>query len=120
MLSTTRRFTFEAAHYLPDYDGPCATMHGHSYVLEVTVEGNVGRDGMVMDFARLKAIVQEKIIDVVDHKNLNLIWDRPTAEMMITSFRDRMIQCLNGEKVRLKRLRLWETTNCYVEWENEV
>lgn len=47
--------------------------HGHNYRLEVTVEGPVDPEtGLVLDFLRLGGLVQEKIVDAVDHRNLNL------------------------------------------------
>ena len=47
--------------------------HGHNYVLEVTVKGNVNPEtGMVLDLKSLKKIINEEIIDKVDHKNLNI------------------------------------------------
>ena len=49
--SVTRCFTFEAAHQLPWHPGKCRNLHGHGYRLEVTVEGPVNDDGMVLDFA---------------------------------------------------------------------
>lgn len=61
------------AHALLGYNGPCAQLHGHSYKLEVTVEctpmpnSASPCNGMIMDFGQLKAIVQEQVIDLLDH-----------------------------------------------------
>jgi len=71
---------FDAAHSLPKYKGKCERFHGHTYKLEVTVEGNLGKEGMVIDFNELKKIVKEKILKELDHRNLNEIFDKPTAE----------------------------------------
>ena len=63
MITVTKRFKFEAAHFLPYYDGACANMHGHSYHLDVTVIGDLCTDtnnpkcGMIIDFKDLKALV---------------------------------------------------------------
>ena len=73
-LSVTKIFRFEMAHALPDYDGPCAHLHGHSYRLEVTLGTKTKEsghapmtDGMVMDFSQLKKMVEDTIIAQVDH-----------------------------------------------------
>jgi len=123
MLSITKEFTFDAAHQLIDYDGPCSRLHGHTYKLQVSVcrgeeDGLVNDDGMVMDFSRLKEIVHEKVISQWDHTNLNeqLSGVNPTAENMV-----RIIVVLLGvtlleERIILNRVRLWETPTSFVEW----
>lgn len=74
----TKTLRFEAAHQLPDHDGKCQRLHGHSYKMEVTVRRNgdgVVREGpkagMVFDFGDLKAAVASLIEDVLDHHYLN-------------------------------------------------
>ncbi len=52
----TRSFSFEAAHQLPWHPGKCRRLHGHNYRLEVTVQGPVGENGVVMDFDDLSAV----------------------------------------------------------------
>lgn len=72
-MKVTREFSFEAAHMLSGYAGQCKNLHGHSYKLQVTVEGSPShRQGesdaeMVIDFTDLKAVVQKEVIDCVDH-----------------------------------------------------
>jgi len=70
-LEITKRFTFEAAHYLEGYDGLCGHVHGHSYKVEISVAAralvaNGQEAGMVMDLTRLKTCVQP-VIDRFDH-----------------------------------------------------
>ena len=65
VIRLTKEFSFEAAHALDGYDGPCREIHGHSYRLFVTVKGCPAagegdpKCGMVMDFGVLKRIVNE-------------------------------------------------------------
>ena len=72
-VRATKHFTFELAHALTGHGGLCAHLHGHSYVLDVTVEGTPRRepggpaDGMVIDFADLKRIVRTLVVDHYDH-----------------------------------------------------
>ena len=73
VIRLTKEFTFEAAHMLEGYDGLCREIHGHSYRLFVTIKGEPQSDcespklGMVMDFGLLKRIVNEQIVDRLDH-----------------------------------------------------
>ena len=68
VIRLTKEFSFEAAHALDGYDGPCREIHGHSYRLFVTVKGCPAagegdpKCGMVMDFGVLKRIVNEEIV----------------------------------------------------------
>ncbi len=107
----TRSFTFEAAHQLPWHPGRCRNLHGHSYRLEVTVEGPVGDDGIVVDFADVKAVVQREVIDRYDHTHLNDLLDNPTAELIAHD----AWKHLESVGLAVTRLRLWETPDCSVE-----
>jgi len=119
--SVTKAFRFEAAHNLPGYEGVCANLHGHSYRLEVTVEGEVQTEGpnlgMVVDFSDLKRAVDYCIIKELDHKNLNDVLPfRPTAELMAAWILGKLLK-YSGDYAKIKRVRLWETGNSYAEVE---
>ncbi len=140
-IRITKEFRFEAAHALRGYDGPCKSIHGHSYELAVTVSGVPNADnelpkgGMVMDFGDLKKIIKKNIIDTVDHalilnkdypvENIqkigeifcNIVWVdyQPTSENLLADFTKRIIPLLPAG-VRLFSLRLRETANSYAEW----
>lgn len=110
-VQVTKEFTFDAAHHLLDYAGPCANMHGHTYKLQVTVEGEVSPEtGMIMDFNDLKSIVKDVVIAQFDHKCLNDVLDyNPTAENMVMDIISNLqASCINAVKVRL-----WETPTSY-------
>lgn len=77
-------FRFEAAHYLPNLpEGhKCRRMHGHSFQVEVFVEGEVEEDtGWVMDFGDIKKYFKP-LDDRLDHRLLNDIegLENPTSE----------------------------------------
>jgi len=79
-----KEFTFEAAHRLPNVpEGhKCARLHGHSFVVRITVSGDVGQEsGWVMDFAELSAAF-EPVYRALDHYYLNEIegLENPTSE----------------------------------------
>jgi 6-pyruvoyltetrahydropterin/6-carboxytetrahydropterin synthase len=103
-MIVTARLTFSAAHRLnnPKYDAEwnrrtydkCDNPrgHGHNYTLQVSVKGRIDPEtGMVIDLKRLKDIVRERVIDRVDHTNLNEDVDFlrgviPTAENLARAF----------------------------------
>lgn len=105
-----REFVFHAAHNLNDYKGKCENLHGHTYRLRVEISGQVREDGMVMDFTELKRIVEECVIDVVDHAYLNDILERQSSL-------ERLAQWVWGKlegELPLERIWLWETDNNYL------
>jgi 6-pyruvoyltetrahydropterin/6-carboxytetrahydropterin synthase len=107
----TRAFAFEAAHQLPWHPGKCRRLHGHHYRLEVTVEGPLGQNGVVIDFDELRDVVQREIVDRYDHQHLNELMDNPTAELIAGEVWKR----LETAGLRLAHLRLWETPDSSVE-----
>ncbi len=133
VVTVTRRLRFNAAHRvhnpaLSDDEnrtlfGKCnnPNWHGHNYVLEVSVEGEVDpRTGYVVDLGALARVVEREVIDHVDHRNLNLDVEFmrdviPTSENIVV----RCWQVLTPHVApgRLARLRLWETENNYVEYD---
>lgn len=72
-VQVTKRFTLELAHALRGHDGPCKHIHGHSYILDVTLTGvpldrpGDPKHGMVIDFTDLKALVKRHVVDHYDH-----------------------------------------------------
>ena len=106
-----RTFSFEAAHQLPWHPGKCKNLHGHSYRLEVAIEGPVGEDGMVMDFAAVKSIVEREVVDRYDHTYLNDLMDNPTAELLAHS----IWKTLEAAELPVTSIRLWETADSAVE-----
>ncbi len=105
-----REFYFDAAHHLKDYKGKCEKVHGHTYKLEVTVSGEVGENGMVVDFNDLKKIVDESIIDKLDHCNLNDLFDNPTTENIVLWIYNRL-----RERITVHSIKLWEGNGKWVE-----
>ncbi len=123
MIRIGKTFRFEAAHHLPNHEGSCKTMHGHSYKMEVVIEGTRVTQipdpewGMVMDYGKLKEVI-DPILDTFDHKVLNDIVSNPTAENIVIKLVS-MIKSFLPSRVRLVKVRLWETTSSYAEWTNE-
>jgi len=135
-MRVTKIFNWHCAHRLPSHPGLCKNIHGHSYKLEVEVEGNCNPDGMVIDFSDLKQIVNRQVVDMFDHAyvyDLNNEQERkiakflhdeigqkllpvdgpPTAELMAAWIFD--IICSTVTFVETFRVRLWETNTSYAE-----
>ncbi|MFC1810969.1 6-carboxytetrahydropterin synthase QueD [Patescibacteria group bacterium] len=109
----TKVFTFDSAHFLPNYHGKCENMHGHTYKLEVTIEGEPNKeDGMIYDFAQLKELVNKKVVDKLDHTNLNDTIKNPSAEFIAMWIWDQLKNDLN-----LKQIKVFESSNSYVTYE---
>ena len=115
----TKKFEFEAAHRLPNHPGKCKKLHGHTYRLEVTISTKqLNLQDMVMDFGDLKAIVNSHIIEIFDHSYLNELLPNPTAEELARYiYLDLSVFIAEAEKGRVKveKIRLYETSNSYAE-----
>ncbi len=108
--------TFAAAHRLPDHEGKCCRLHGHTYGLEVTVEGTPQQagpaTGMVMDFEELRRRVAELVVERLDHQLLNEVFDFvPTSEAVAAWAFER----LQEGGLPVVRVRLAESPNSYVD-----
>lgn len=107
-ISIVRRYRFEAAHTLPWHPGKCRRIHGHSYVLEVHVTGELDDRGVVMDFAEVDTIVDQHVLEGpngLDHVDLNALLENPTAELVAVHIGER----LDAAGLSWTMLRLWET-----------
>ena len=131
----TRKVHFNAAHRLHnparsdawnrETFGKCnnPNWHGHNYLLEVTVAGEPDLDtGYVIDLGVLKHLVEEKIVDKVDHKNLNLEVDflegvLPSTENFVVAIWNELNEALPSG--RLHAVRLYETERNVAEYRGE-
>lgn len=143
-MRITRRLEFDAGHRIPDHRSQCRHLHGHRYVLEITLSGDVIRNdgapdnGMVMDFSEVKVIAKARVVDAWDHAFLAwkadtvvldflatlpghktvVLDDVPTAENLArTAFHllDAAYRDTFGNHLRLEQVRLYETPNCWAD-----
>ena len=143
-MRITRRLEFDAGHRIPDHRSQCRHLHGHRYAIEITLSGDIIRqagspvDGMVMDFADVKKLAREHLVDAWDHAFLVYRGDHavvtllqslpghktvvldlvPTAEnLALIAFRilDQVYRDTYGNHLRLERVRLYETPNCWAD-----
>jgi len=116
------KVSFEAAHYLPDYVGKCVNLHGHRWIVIVGVSGRIGKDGMVLDFVKLKELLQKVVTDKYDHTLLNDIIQNPTAENLVIAIVDDLEYALQqeyenfGNSLKLEFVKVQETPNSMAEW----
>lgn len=132
----TRKEHFNAAHklYNPGWTkeknesvfGKCANehWHGHNFDLYVTVKGIPNPDtGFVVDLKKLKTLIQNNVIQELDHKNLNL--DVPFLEGIMPSIENLVVVIWERlenhlpEGATLHKLVLYETPNNFVEYYGE-
>lgn len=148
MLTITRKLEFDAGHRIPDHKSQCRNLHGHRYTLELTLTGNVieadgnSDNGMIMDFSDVKSLAKQHLVDVWDHAFLvyendhavrkflaslpdhkTVVIDRiPTVENLAKVAFD-ILQAVFLDKfgtgLRLYKLVLHETPNCWAEIINE-
>lgn len=128
-VRVSRRESFNAAHQLCDPSlsdaenerlfGKCANLHGHNYVLEVVIVGQVDQaSGYVIDLKVLSDVICRQIVDDVDHRNLNtdVPWLKgciPTAENLALAFWERLSP--EFPEGSLQSVRLWETDKNWAE-----
>ena len=135
MVTVTRRLQFNAAHRVhnpalsPEDNirlfGKCnnPNWHGHNYTLDVSVRGEISAEtGYVLDLGALKRIVMERVVDKIDHMNLNLDVEfmrdvNPTSENIVVAIWRELESAITPGK--LTRLVMWETPNNYVEYTGE-
>ena len=141
VIRVTREFSFEMAHELGNYDGPCRNVHGHSYRLFVTLSGvpvnnaENPKNGMVIDFTDMKDIVLRRIISRFDHSvvissdfdegkrkmmentfgNTVVVDYQPTCENLVADFAE-MLKSELPAGTSLHSLRLYETAKSCAEW----
>lgn len=118
-MKITQAFTFEAAHRLPNVPEihRCHRMHGHSYRIELQLEGLVDpRSGFVVDFFDVEAAFGP-LLQRLDHYCLNDIegLENPTAENIAVWIWDRVKPVLP----QISSVKVFETPDCWAEYEGQ-
>lgn len=140
-IRVTKKFTFDMAHALYGYDGPCKNIHGHTYELYVTLKGRVlenenhPKNGMVIDFTDFKKIVTDQVISIFDHslvlnlnsphaqlkelktnfEKINYVPYQPSCENLLIDFLNR-IKLKLPNNITVNNLKLKETPTSFAEW----
>lgn len=119
-ISVTVREKFDAAHFLRDYKGKCAELHGHTYYIEVTVTGSqLASNGILIDFGALKKIISD-VLEELDHKYLNEIepfkTESPTGENLAIYIAQEIEPKL-PHNIRLTKVVLYEAPDAWITFE---
>lgn len=133
----TRRERFCAAHrlFVPELSDPenfelygqCShpNWHGHNYELFVTVKGDVNaKTGYVLNLKGLSLLIRDKVIEKIDHKNINIDVDFmqgliPTTENLVIAIWNTLEDDVATLGARLYKVKLQETENNFVEYLGE-
>lgn len=138
MIRVMKAVEFAAAHILSGHNGACARLHGHNYRVEVVVAQTCGGmteetcpgQGMVIDFANLKKILDEVILERFDHQYLNdamkqshlpTLAPEPTVENVAKQILDGMTVVIEAEgmSIVIERVRVWESRDSWAEASND-
>lgn len=120
MFEVTIQRNFSAAHRLPDIGGQCEELHGHNFLVEVTVASEVlNKDGLLIDFRLVKEQV-DKVLAELDHKYLNELEpfksENPSAENIAKFLFDRIFPWASKQKLHLSQVTVWESPNARVTY----
>lgn len=144
MLTITRKLEFDAGHRIPDHHSQCRNLHGHRYVLHITLEGNplemegVSDNGMILDFSEIKRLAEVHLVSHWDHAFLvyekdvvvrqfldslpnhkTVVFEKvPTVENMAQVAFDTLKDVYKdffGNALVLKQVRIYETPNCWAD-----
>ena len=123
-FSVCKDFRFAAAHRIPGHRGGCENLHGHSYRVRVWVRANaLDALGMVVDFADLKAAMEE-VVGPFDHAYLNEVppFDErsTTAELLAQHVFVELRRRLDDERKRVTRVEVWESDTAGAVYEEEA
>jgi 6-pyruvoyltetrahydropterin/6-carboxytetrahydropterin synthase len=147
-MRITCRLEFDAGHRIPNHESQCQHLHGHRYAIEVMLSGDIiktegsPQQGMVLDFSDLKSIARRDLVERWDHAFLVYRRDKPVVEFLrslkdhktieldsiptaenlsLEAFRilDAAYRDAFGNQLKLERVRLYETPNCWADAEAE-
>jgi len=116
MFLVTKEFIFDAAHFLPFYEGKCENLHGHTYKMHVTVKAKKDNySGMAFDFVLLKEAAKKEVVDLFDHQLINDHIENPSAENIAQFAWEKLIQ----KNIPLYEIKVWETPTSFVTYRGE-
>lgn len=114
ILDLSCTFHFAASHFLTKYHGKCENLHGHNYKIVVKISGELQDNGMVIDFKIIKETINEKVIEILDHKHLNDIIDNPSAENLVIWIWEQL-----KNDLPLKKIKVYETEDYSCAYEGK-
>jgi 6-pyruvoyltetrahydropterin/6-carboxytetrahydropterin synthase len=144
MITISRTFEWDMGHRVTNHDSQCRNLHGHRYKMEVSIGGKLideagsSQEGMILDFGKLKSVVNDTVVDVLDHSFA--YWDKdtiisnlaeankdlkfvklatvPTVECLVEYIASLIKDELSKQlpEISLTEIVLYETPKCYATW----
>jgi 6-pyruvoyltetrahydropterin/6-carboxytetrahydropterin synthase len=120
MYEVTIKKSFSAAHLLKEIGGKCEELHGHNFLVEVSVASeSLNSEGLLIDFRVVKRWTDE-VLEQLDHKYLNEIEYfnniNPSSEQLARFLYDRINEKSRQAQVTLSRVTVWESDNARVTY----
>lgn len=120
MYEVTIKKSFSAAHLLKEIGGKCEELHGHNFLVEVSVAAeSLNSEGLLIDFRIVKGWTDE-VLEQLDHKYLNELEYfkniNPSSEQLARFLYDRISEKSRQAKVTLTRVTVWESENSRVSY----
>jgi 6-pyruvoyl tetrahydropterin synthase/QueD family protein len=115
--TVVKELGFDSAHFITDHPGKCSNLHGGHYAMKVKVKDRIDpATGFVLDYGYLKDVVKRRVVDRLDHQNLNyvsveLAW-RSSTELLCLFIWERLIDYLPG----MVELQIHETEQSYCSY----
>jgi 6-pyruvoyltetrahydropterin/6-carboxytetrahydropterin synthase len=115
MYEVTIKKSFSAAHLIREIGGKCEALHGHNFLVEVSVTAeSLNEEGLLIDFRVVKRWTEE-ILDQLDHKYLNELEYfqnmNPSSEQIARFLYERIDEKARKAKTRLLHVTVWESDN---------
>ena len=115
MYEISVRKTFSAAHRLEQIGGKCEDLHGHNFIVEVSVASDrLNSQGVVLDFRILKRWMDEVLVDL-NHKYLNELEQfrglNPSSENIALFFYERIEEKIRALDLSVSHVTVWESDN---------
>jgi 6-pyruvoyltetrahydropterin/6-carboxytetrahydropterin synthase len=123
VYEVTIKKTFSAAHILKEIGGKCEDLHGHNFIVEVTVRGkSLNQEDILIDFRDLKRWTNE-VLEALDHKYLNEIeifrCTNPSSERIAHYIHDQLRDQMKSMNLSVSRVTVWESENAHVAYYDE-
>jgi 6-pyruvoyltetrahydropterin/6-carboxytetrahydropterin synthase len=120
MYEATIKKSFSAAHLLKEIGGKCEELHGHNFLVEVSVAAeSLNSEGLLIDFRVVKQWTDE-VLELLDHKYLNELEYfkniNPSSEQLARFLYDRIGEKSRQAKITLSRVTVWESENSRVSY----
>lgn len=120
MYGVTIKKSFSAAHLLKEIGGKCEELHGHNFLVEISVAAeSLNEEGLLIDFRTVKRWTDE-VLEQLDHKYLNELEyfknRNPSSEAIARFLYEQISEKARQANVALSRVTVWESDNSYVTY----